>query len=125
MQIRKQGKSLQLIRYYSVKTDDGKKQQKQSVITTVPPETAPDTIPVTVVNKLTPPELQQLRKFLARTAGEQVVAKLGELAEVIKQAQQLIAQDSTETELKGQLQDRLAALAQLEVRTATAQSAGK
>jgi hypothetical protein len=122
MQIRKQGNNLQLIRYYSVK-EEGTRQQKQSLIATLPLDTATDKISASVVNKLTPPEFEQLRKYLARLEGDRVVSQLEVFGVVVDQAARL-ALGTEDAELKTQLHERLAALA-LKIQTVPAQNAEK
>ncbi len=122
MQIRKQGKNLQLIRYYSVK-DAGKREQKQSLIATLPLDTEADKVSASIINKLTPPEFEQLRKYLSRLEGDRLVSQLEVFGAVVDQATRL-AMGTTDAELKTQLQERLAALA-LKLQTVPAQDAGK
>lgn len=122
MQIRKQGKNLQLIRYYSVKEGETR-QQKQSLIATLPLDTETDKVSASVVNKLTPPEFEQLRKYLARLEGDRLVSQLEFFGAVVDQAARLIL-GTTDAELKTQLQERLEALAG-KLQTVPAQSAEK
>lgn len=122
MQIRKQGKNLQLIRYYSVK-EDGKREQKQSLIATLSLDTDTDKVPASVVNKLTPPEFEQLRKYMARLEGDRLISQLEVFGAVVDQAAHLI-QATTDAELKAQLQEKLTALAG-KLQTVSAQGAEK
>jgi hypothetical protein len=103
LQIRKQGTSLQLIRYYASKSDG----QKQSVITTVSPDTSPDNIPTSVINKLTPPELQQLKKFLVRTSVERLISRISEIPGILQEATAVISQQSADDDLLKKLQDEM------------------
>jgi hypothetical protein len=122
MQIRKQGKNLQLIRYYSVK-EEGKQTQKQSLIATLSLDIDTEKLSALVVNKLTPPEFEQLQKYLSRLEGDRLVSQLEGLGAVINQANRLIMA-TADAELKTQLQKKLAALAG-KLETVPAQSAGK
>ena len=122
MQIRKQGKNLQLIRYYSVK-EEGKQTQKQSLIATLYLDIDTEKLSALVVNKLTPPEFEQLQKYLSRLEGDRLGSQLEGLGAVINQANRLIMA-TADAELKTQLQKKLAALAG-KLETVPAQSAGK